>query len=82
MADLSRADREVACRELDRIETMLTQMSAWVDGDSPDREKASIMLEDAAKAVMAAAWLIQRDAVRVGELTHRRVLTTMPPAAG
>jgi hypothetical protein len=83
MADLSRADRETACQELDHIEQILSAMSQWVDGPSADREKASIMLEDAARAVAAAAWTIQRDPVRVAGLVHRRqVLTTMPPTAG
>jgi len=83
MTDLTRADRETACQELDRIQEQLNQMSMWVDGTTPDRERAAIALEDAAKNVVVAAWLIQRDLVRVNELVHRRaVLTAMPPTAG
>jgi len=75
-AELTRQDREAALAELDRIERTLSEMSEWVDGPGSDREKASIWLEDAAKACLAAARLIQRDPVRVGELVHRR----LPPA--
>lgn len=75
MAEISRRDRELAITELDHIERTLSAMSAWADGDSPDRERASIMLEDAAKAVMAAGWLIERDPARVAELVHRRMTT-------
>ena len=66
-------DREIACQELDKIERTLSEMSAWVDGGTPDRKKASIMLEDAARAVAAAAWTIQRDPVRVASQVHRRL---------
>lgn len=74
MADLSQADRQAAITELERIESTLTAMSMWVDADSADRERASIALEDASKAVMAAAYLIERaDRQRVAELVHRRM---------
>lgn len=57
-------------------------MSAWADGDSPDRERVSIMLKDGAKAVMAAGWLLERaDRLRVSELAHRRMSQGPQPAA-
>ncbi len=76
MAELSRQDRELALARLAEIEQELSQASEWVDGDSDARERCAIMLEDAAKAVMAAAWTLTRDAYRVSELVHRR----LPPA--
>jgi len=78
-AELTRQDREAALAELDRIERTLSEMSEWVDGDSDARERCAIMLEDAAKAVMAAAWTLTRDAYRVSELVHRRL---PPPPPG
>lgn len=73
-AVLSQQDRALAISELERIEQTLIQMSAWADGGSADRERCSIALEDAAKCVMAAAYLIERaDRERVAELVHRRM---------
>ena len=79
MAELSRSNREVACRELDKIEDTLSRMSAWIDGATNDRQRAAIHLEDAASHCLAAAHLIERDLVRVAGMAHRRVLTSMPP---
>ncbi len=72
--ELSPADRRAAIEQLEQIEATLTAMSMWIDADSPDRERASIALEDASKAAMAAAYLIERaDRGRVAELVHRRM---------
>ena len=79
-AELTKQHREQALAWLDGIERTLSDMSAWADGDSPDRERASIALEDAARAVAAAGWLLQRDPARVAGLVHRRTLTSLPPA--
>jgi len=69
--------RQMAVRELEAIERTLSAMSAWVDGDSGERVRASILLEDAAQRVMAAGFLIERlDSGRVAELMHRRVPAT------
>jgi len=82
MAELSPHDRALAIAELERISGTLSQMSMWADGDSPDRERVSIMLEDAAKAVMAAGWLLERAGrLRVSELAHRRMSQGPQPAA-
>jgi hypothetical protein len=72
--ELSPDGRRLAIAELERIEQTLTLMSAWADGDSADRERVAIALEDAARAVQAAGWLLERaDRVRVAELVHRRL---------
>ena len=42
-------------RMAERIEQTLMAISSWGDGESPDRERASIALEDAARATMVAA---------------------------
>ena len=74
MAELSQQDRALAIAELERIEQTLTAMSMWIDGDSADRERCSIALEDAARAIQAGAYLIERaDRERVAELVHRRM---------
>lgn len=65
--------RAMALAELERIEQTLSEMSQWVDGDAPDREKASVLLEDAARAVAAAGWALERASrSRVADLAHRR----------
>lgn len=72
--ELSPADCRLAIAELERIEQTLTQMCIWADGDSSDRERAAIALEDASRAVQAAGWLLERaDRARVAELVHRRL---------
>jgi hypothetical protein len=74
MAELSPHDRQLALQRLEEIADELTAMSMWVDDSSPERERASIALEDAAKSVMVAGWLLERaDRVRVAELAHRRL---------
>jgi hypothetical protein len=85
MAELSPHDRQLAIAELERIEQTLVQMSMWADGDSADRERCSIALEDASRAVQAAGWMLSRaDRLRVAELVHRRMSPPggQGPAAG
>ena len=78
---LSPTDRKLAISELERIEQTLTLMCAWADGDSTDRERVAIALEDAARSVQAAGWLLERaDRVRLAELAHRRL--SSPAEAG
>jgi hypothetical protein len=74
MADLSQRDREQAIAELERITDTLDRMSAWLDGDEPDRQRCAIMLEDAANLVRGAGWIVERlDPARVAMLAHRRM---------
>lgn len=59
---------------LARIEQTRSQMSQWVDGDDPAKQKAAILVEDAATAICAAGWVVERaDPARVAMLTHRRM---------
>jgi hypothetical protein len=82
MGEISPADRHLAIAELERIEQTLVQMSMWADGDSADRERVAIALEDASRAVQAAGWMLSRaDRLRVSELAHRRMSQQGPPAA-
>jgi hypothetical protein len=74
MAEISQADRQAALGNLEAAAQWLEDMASWADGDSPDRERCSIALEDAAKSVMVAAYLLERaDRTRVSELGHRRM---------
>ena len=81
MAELTPEGREQAVAELGRIEATLAQMSQWVDGGSPDRERCAVLLEDASLRVMAAALIIERDPARVAELVHRRMPANGHPGA-
>ncbi len=74
MAELTPRDRQLAIAALDRVEQTLTQMSMWVDDDSADSQRVAIMLEDSAKSVMVASYLLSRaDRLRAAELVHRRM---------
>jgi hypothetical protein len=74
MAEIAPHDRQLALAELETIVGTLSAMSAWVDDASPERERASIAFEDAAKSVMAGAYLLERaDRLRVADLAHRRM---------
>jgi hypothetical protein len=74
MAEISPHDRQLALDELEKISGTLSAMSAWVDDDSPERERCSIALEDAAKSVMVGAYLLERAGrLRVADLAHRRM---------
>ena len=85
MAEITPHDRQLAISELEHISDTLVLMGMWADGDSADRERASIALEDAARCVQAAGWLLERaDRARVAELAHRRLspANRHHPAAG
>ncbi len=74
MGDLTPQARQQAVAHLEAIEQTLSAMSAWIDGDDPDQQRAAIHLEDATNLVRAAGWMIERlDPARVAMLAHRRV---------
>lgn len=60
-----------AKKRLGELETELEQICGWLDDGG--YERAAIMLEDAQKAVAAAGWEMERDAVRIAEMMHRRI---------
>jgi hypothetical protein len=80
-AELTPQARQMAIAELEAIEQTLSGMSAWVDGDDPDRQRCSIYLEDASNLIRAADWMMERlDRARVAMLAHRRVPSNGRPA--
>jgi hypothetical protein len=77
MAEITPEARAQAIRDLEAILATLEGMSEWIDGDSSDRQRAAIMLEDAANLVRGAGWVIERlDPARVAMLAHRRMVTS------
>jgi hypothetical protein len=85
---ITAAQRQQAVAELERIERVLEELSAWIDGDGDQDVRAAIELEDAAVRVRSAVFLVERadparvaaawleqgaGPVRVAELVHRRL---------
>ena len=63
MADgqLTRRDRLAACARLDELAAEVAQIARWLDrhGDTAnDADKASVVLECAARDCAAAAWIV------------------------
>ncbi len=59
MAELTRADRRAATARLDELASEISQMATWLDRYGDDADKASVLLECAARDLLAAAWVIR-----------------------
>lgn len=89
MTELDPAHVAQALERLAAIELELGQMCQWADKGGPACEWAAISLEDAAQAVAAAGWRLERaaeaerpDRARVAQLKHRRVNSYSDPSEG
>jgi hypothetical protein len=60
VAELSRRDRRLAVAMLDRMGTELADIASWLTG--LDEDRAAVALECADRDVMAACWVLDRDA--------------------
>jgi hypothetical protein len=57
--ELTRRDRLAATERFDDLADEIAQMSRWLDRIGGDADKASVLLECAARDLRAAAWVIR-----------------------
>ncbi len=56
---LTRADRRAAIPSLDQIAAEVSLIATWLDAFGGDADKASVLLECAARDLAAATWIIK-----------------------